>query len=100
MGILETVNTKRADRLRRIQREQNIGFYIVSSVMIGVNIMIGYMAYVTSEVSLAVFTGIWALFSAFMIYMMNRSKKKDSKRILWVWEWLEWKLVGNYDKNR
>ncbi len=98
MGILETVNTKRADRLRRIQKQQDIGFYIITSVLIGLNILSGYLAYVTSETFLAVIAGVWALFSVFMIYMMDRFRKDGSERILWVWEWLEWKLVGNYDK--
>ena len=98
MAILETVNTKRADRLKRIRKRLDLGFYIITAVMIAGNILIGYFAYVSSDTVLSVVTGFWTLFSVFIIYMTDKSRKKDPERILWVWEWLEWKLVGNYDK--
>jgi len=98
VSILETVNTKRTDKIKRIRKRLDIGFYIITAVMVGINILIGYIAYGSSDTSLAVLTGFWAMFSAGIIYMTHHSRKNDPERILWVWEWLEWKLVGNYDK--
>ena len=99
LNLLESVNTKRSTRLKKIRRRLDIGFYVVSAVMIGITGVMGYLAYVESDTVLAGFTGVFAIFSVGIIYMTERSRKKDPERILWLWEWLEWKLVGNY-KNK
>ncbi len=99
LNLLETVNTKRSRRLKRIRKRLDIGFYVVSAVMLGITGLMAYLAIVESDRVLVGFTGFFALFSVVIIYMTNQSRKKDPERILWIWEWLEWKLVGNY-KNR
>ena len=99
LNLLESVNTKRSTRLKRIRRRLDIGFYVVSAVMIGLTGLMAYFAYVESDAVLAGFTGIFAIFTLGIIIQTNQSRKNDPERILWVWEWLEWKLVGNY-KNK
>ena len=60
----------------------------------------GYFAGSESDTTLAVFTGMWGLFSFGLIFMMNRSRVNDPEKILWVLEWLEWKLFRGYkDRN-
>ena len=98
MAILETVNSKRVNRLKSIRRRLNIGFYTVTLVLFTINVIMGYYTITNNDTVLAVFTGIWVILSTGLIYMTDRSRKNDPERILWVWEWLEWKLVGNYDK--
>jgi DNA-binding transcriptional ArsR family regulator len=97
--LLESVNSKRAQRMKAIRRRLNIGFYTVTAVMVGVTGMMGYFAYTESDKILVSFTGLFALFSGVIIYLTDRSRRRDPERILWIWEWLEWKLVGNY-RNR
>ena len=96
LNLLKTVNTKRADRLKRIRKRLDIGFYVVSFVMLGIDALMLYFAYIDGDAVLWAMTPIWVLFSAAVIYLTDRSRKNDPERILWVWEWLEWKLVGNY----
>ena len=67
--------------------------------MIGVTGLMAYFAYFEPEPVLRAFTGLFALLAVGIIYLTDRSRKNDPERILWVWEWLEWKLVGNY-KNK
>ena len=98
MAILETVNSKRASRLKSIKRRLNIGFYAITMILFSINVIMGYFALTNNDTVLAVFTGIWLLMSSGIIFMTDKSRKNDPERILWVWEWLEWKLVGNYDK--
>ena len=98
LNLLKTVNTKRADRLKRIRKRLDIGFYVVSFVMLGIDALMLYFAYIDGDAVLWAMTPIWVLFSAAVIYLTDRSRKNDPERILWVWEWLEWKLVGNYKK--
>lgn len=99
LNLLESVNTKRSTRLKRIKRRLDIGFYVVSAIMIGVTGLTAYLAYLESDQILAGFTGVIGLFTIGIIYLTDRSRKNDPERILWVWEWLEWKLLGNY-KNK
>ena len=99
LNLLDSVNTKRSRRLKKIRRRLDIGFYVVSAVMLGVTSLMGYFAYTQSDGVLAGFTVFFALLSIGIIYMTDRSRKNDPEKILWVWEWLEWKLIGNY-KNR
>ena len=96
LNLLDSVNTKRSTRLKKIRRRLDIGFYVVSAVMIGVTGLMGYFAYVEADRILAGFAGFMALFSIGIIYMTDRARKNDPERILWIWEWLEWKLIGNY----
>ncbi len=99
LNLLESVNTKRSTRLKKIRRRLDIGFYVVSAILTGVTGLMAYFAYVESDRILAGFTGFMALFTLGIIYMTNQSRKNDPERILWFWEWLEWKLFGNY-KNK
>ena len=94
LNLLATVNTKRSDRLKAIRRRLDIGFYVVSIVMISIDALAFYFAYTESDSVLWTFTSIFVIFSALIIYLTDRSRKKDPERILWIWEWLEWKLVG------
>ena len=98
ISLLQSVNTKRANRLKAIRRRLDIGFYVVSFIMLGIDVLMFYFAYTSGEAVLWAMTPIWVLFSAMIIYLTDRSRKNDPERILWVWEWLEWKLVGNYKK--
>lgn len=100
IGILESVNQKRAVRLKAIRKRLSAGLYIASSVLLAVFGLMGYLAWTESDTTLAVFTGTWGLFTIGLIYMMNRSRVKDPERILWLIEWLEWKLFRGYkDRN-
>jgi hypothetical protein len=99
LNLLKTVNTKRSTRLKRIRRRLDLGFYTVTVFMVGLTVLFAYMSYMEADSILTAFTGLWALFALGIIYMTDRSRKNDPERILWVWEWLEWKLVGNY-KNK
>lgn len=99
LNLLDSVNTKRSRRLKRIRKRLDIGFYVVSAIMLGVTVLLAYFAYTQSDGILAGVTGFFALLSLGVIYMTDRSRKNDPERILWVWEWLEWKLIGNY-KNK
>jgi hypothetical protein len=99
-SILESVNSKRAKRLREIRRRLDVGFYVVSIVLIGITGLMGYFAWSESDTVLAVFSGIWALMSLGLIYLMNRSRERDPERILWIVEWLEWLLFRGYKEQR
>jgi len=99
LNLLESVNTKRSTRLKRIRRRLDIGFYVISAVMIGITGLMAYFAYVESDQILAGFTGFMALLAIGIIYLTDRSRKNDPERILWFWEWLEWLLFRNY-KNK
>ena len=99
LNLLESVNTKRSTRLKKIKRRLDIGFYVVTATMMGITGLMAYFAYVEADKVLAGFTGFMALLSLGIIYMTNQSRKNDPERILWIWEWLEWKLIGNY-KNK
>jgi len=99
LNLLESVNTKRSTRLKKIRKRLDIGFYIVTAIFVGVTGLMAYFAYVESDQILTNFTGFMALFSIGIIYLTDRSRKKDPERILWLFEWLEWKLLGNYKNN-
>lgn len=99
-GVLETLNTRRGERLRWIRRRMDMGFYFASAVLLGITGLMGYFAYVERDPVLAAFTPVWGVLSAGLIYLMNRSRKKDPERILWVVEWLEWRLLGGYKERR
>jgi len=99
LNLLETVNTKRSKRLKAIKKRLDTGFYVFSSIMIAITGLMAYFAYVQRDSVLAVFTGFFALLSIGLIFMTDKSRKNDPERILWIWEWLEWRLIGNY-KNK
>jgi hypothetical protein len=88
--VLENVNTKRAERLKKIRRRLDFGFYVVSVVMLALPLFMGYFAYVESDSVLAAFGGFFALVAALVIYMADKSRKNDPERILGVYEWFEW----------
>lgn len=95
-GLLEKVNTKRSKRLKSIRKRMDYGFYFLGLILLGVTCVAGTFAEVESDPVLRAFTGIWVLFSFGLMYFINQSRKKDPERILWLIEWLEWKLFGNY----
>lgn len=95
-GILETVNTKRVKRLKDIRRTLDAGFYVASAILLGINVLMGYFAYTNANTVLAIFTGFWAIFVLGIIYLMNKSRVNDPEKILWIWEWLEWRLFKGY----
>ncbi len=99
-GVLETLNTRRAERLRWIRRRMDAGFYVVSAVLLGVTGLMGYFAFVERDPVLAAFTPVLGVLAAGLIYLMNRSRRRDPERILWVVEWLEWRLLGGYKERR
>jgi hypothetical protein len=99
LSLLESVNTRRATRLKRIRRRLDISFYVFTVIMMGSTGAAVYLAYVESDSILTAFVGLFVIFAIGLVINAYYSRKKDSERILWIWEWLEWKLVGNY-KNR
>ena len=64
--------------------------------MVGINGLMAYFSITESDSVLSVFTGFWTIFTVGVIYATDQSRKKDPERILWVWEWLEWKLFKGY----
>ncbi len=96
LGIFETVNTKRSARLNRIRRRLDFGFYVLVVTMVGISGLIAYFAFTERDPILSIFTVLWSLFTVGIIYITNNSRKKNPERILWVWEWLEWKLFKGY----
>jgi DNA-binding transcriptional ArsR family regulator len=100
VSLLDTVNTKRSQRMKAITRRLNIGFYIVTGVMLVIMGLMAYFSLTDKDPVLTGFTVIWAIFSGAIIYMTDRSRRNDPERILWLWEWLEWRLVGNYKSKK
>ena len=98
--IFESVNSKRASHLKRIKRRLDMGFYVLVVIMVGINGLMAYFAITESDTILAVFTGFWALLTVSILYETNKSRKKDPDRILWVWEWLEWKLFSGFKERQ
>ena len=96
LNLLESVNTKRSKRLKKIRKRLDIGFYVVTALFVGVTGLMAYFSYVESDSILSAFTLVFALFSIGIIYMTDRSRKNDPERILWLFEWLEWLLFRNY----
>ncbi|UCD45438.1 MAG: hypothetical protein JSV27_02800 [Candidatus Bathyarchaeota archaeon] len=95
-GLLETVNTKRSKRLKSIRRRMDYGFYFLGLILLGVTCVMGTIAEAEGDPVLRAFTGFWVLFSVGLMFLVNRSRNRDPERILWLVEWLEWKLFGNY----
>jgi hypothetical protein len=95
-SILESVNSKRAKRLREIRGTLDTGFYIVSVFLLGITGLMGYFSWSEGDTVLAVFTGIWGIVSFGLIFLMNRSRVRDPEKILWIVEWLEWKLFRGF----
>jgi len=96
LNLLESVNTKRSKRLKKIRKRLDIGFYVVTALFVGVTGLMAYFSYVESDSILSAFTLVFALFSIGIIYMTDRSRKNDPERILWLFEWLEWLFFRNY----
>ena len=96
ISVLEGLSDKRAKRLKRIRRNQNVGFYVGALIMASIPVLFGYLAWVEADQVLVIFTLLSAGFSAGLIYLMNRSRKRNPERILWFIEWLEWRLFRGY----
>ncbi|TRO47181.1 hypothetical protein E2P65_04765 [Candidatus Bathyarchaeota archaeon] len=97
-GLLGMVNTKRSERLKSIRRRINYAFYFLGLILLAVTAIAGTMAEVRGDPTLRAFTGFWVLFSVGLMYLANQSRKRDPERILWLVEWLEWRLFGNYSQ--
>lgn len=95
-GLLGTVNTQRSKRLKSIRRRIDYSFYFLGFILLGVTCVAGTFAEAQGNPVLRAFTGFWVLFSVGLMYLGNRSRKRDPERILWLVEWLELRLFGNY----
>ena len=96
MSVLEGLNDKRAQRLKRIRRNQDVGFYVGALIMASLPVLFGYYAWVGADQVLVIFTFLSVGFAAGLIYLMNRARKRNPERILWFIEWLEWRLFRGY----
>lgn len=99
-GILELADTRRARRLRSIRRNMDHGFYFLGIAMITMTGVFGYLAWVEDDPVLNIFTGLFAVLVAFILYMTNRSRMKDPERVLRVIEWFEWRILGKNQYRR
>ena len=97
-SVLPSLNTRKVDRLKGISRRLNAGFIVASLILVSILVLMGYLSVVEQDSVLAVFTGFWAVFTLGMIYLMDRSRRRDPERILWLLDWLEWKLLGGYKR--
>ena len=95
-GLLGMVNTKRSERLKSIRRRINYAFYFLGFILLAVTAIAGTIAEAQGDPVIRAFTGFWVIFSAGLLYLANRSRNNDPERILWMVEWLEWRLFGNY----
>jgi len=95
-SLLGMVNTKRSTRLKSIRKRVNFGFYFLGLILLAITCLMGTMAEAQGDPVLRAFTGFWVLFSVGLMYFANRSRKRDPERVLWLVEWLEWRLFGNY----
>ena len=95
-GLLGMVNTKRSQRLKSIRRRINYAFYFLGFILLAVTAIAGTIAEARGDPVIRAFTGFWVIFSAGLMYLANRSRNNDPERILWMVEWLEWRLFGNY----
>ena len=69
-------------------------------LLLGFTGLMGYFTNIERDPVLAAFTPVWGLVSVGLIYLMDRSLKRDPERILWAVEWLEWRLLGGYKERR
>ena len=97
-GLLGTVKTKRTERLKSIRRRIDYAFYFLGFILLAVTALAGTLAEANGDPVLRAFTGFWVLFSVGLMYLANRSRKRDPERILWLLEWFEWRLFGNYSQ--
>ena len=97
-GLLGMVNTKRSERLKSIRRRIDYAFYFLGFILLAITALAGTLAETRADPVLRAFTGFWVLFSVGLLYLANRSRKRDPERILWVVEWLEWRLFGSYSQ--
>ena len=95
--VFESVNTKRASRLKSIRRRMDTGFNALVVLMVSITLLMASLAFTESDATLAIFTGFWTLFTAGIVYETNKSRKNDPERILWLGEWLEWKLFKGFE---
>lgn len=97
--LLDTVNTKRSSRLKRIRKRFDTGFYVLSVIMLGITGLVVKLAYAENDSILTMFSVIWTLFVIGILYMTDQSRRKTPEKVLWVLEWLEWKLFKGYKEN-
>ena len=96
MSVLEGLNDKRAQRLKRIRRNQDVGFYVGALIMASLPVLLGYYAWVGADQVLVIFALLSVGFAVGLIYLMNRARRRNPERILWFIEWLEWRLFRGY----
>jgi len=93
----ESVHTKMAVRLARIKRSFDIGFYTLTVIFLCIDAFLVYQSWLQSELVLTVVTGFFLVFSVVILYMVDRSRKNDPERVLWLIRWLEWKLFRGFE---
>lgn len=98
--LFESVNTKRAARLNSIRRRLDTGFYMMTAILLVIDGLMAYFAITEADSVLAIFTAFMTLFTFGLIYMTNKSRKNDPERILWIIEWIEWKLFRGYKERQ
>lgn len=96
--IYETVNVKRTTRMKKIRRRFDIGFYVLAFIMIDLVAFFIYLTFKENDPVFKVFTVLSIIFTAGILFLANRSRKQDPDKVLWVWDWLEWKLFRGYDE--
>lgn len=99
-GILELADTRRARRLRTIRKNMDHGFYFLGIAMITMTGVFGNLAWVEDDPVLNIFTGLFSVLVAFIMYMTNRPRLKDPERVPRVIEWFEWRVLGKNQYRR
>lgn len=97
--VYESVNTKRNQRLMKMRKRFDIGFYFLAFVMIDLVAFFTYISFKQRDPVFQTFTILSIVFTAGILYLANRSRKQDPDKVVWIWEWLEWKLFKGYDEN-
>ena len=98
--LFNAVNNERSKRLREIRRSYNIGFYTLAAIFLSIDIFLLYQSWIQSDTVLTVVTGFFILFTVAILYGTDHSRKNDPERVLWLIEWLEWKLFKGYKERK
>lgn len=94
-SVLNSVDKRKAKRLESIKRSMDYGFYFLVFISIGITAYMGTIAE-RGNPTWEVLTGFWVMFAIGLIYLFNRSRKKDAEKILWLIDWIKWRFLGNY----
>jgi DNA-binding transcriptional ArsR family regulator len=94
-SVLNSVDKRKAKRLASIKRSMDYGFYFLVFISIGITAYMGTIAE-KGNPTWGVLTGFWVMFAIGLIYLFNRSRKKDAEKILWLIDWIKWRFLGNY----